>query len=641
MVNFINVILKSSDLGRESVLPNITSPNAVPHYSWDESVEESEGKKFGKGIIASILPYKMQAGYDRKENDTEYIAAILENEKYKAVFLPELGGRLWSLFDKGLNKELLYCNDSIKVANLALCNGWFAGGVEWNLGIRGHSPYTLRPMFAQKVTAKDGEEYLRMYEYEEIRGLCYSVEARLTDIGLAVNITVDNVKDTETFMYWWSNIAAPQTKDTRIYVPTNKTYVTGYYEGGYNISKIDVPIANGIDISDPNHSKCAADYFYDIPKENPKWIAAVEGDGVGLLHYTDDLLLGRKTFLWGQTAGGKHWNEWLTSGRDYLEIQAGLCKTQFEHFEIPAGAHLQWTELYTGIFLKETEYQNRVEEVNRNLPDLNKLNGIFEENSAEYPVVLGSSRGYVSEKLLDKKFGKKYYFPKESLSEKDAYYLNALGLGKFDFSQNTPFVYDKKWVDIILKKEKLCYFDYYILALIYYAHNDFNKSKHYFELSLMEEKTWYILSAYAVFNSVVLNEHNKACDLIVEAANISPNNREILTALGEIVIRANSPDLFIKRFNNATKELKSIGRLKMYMGQCLVMKGETEKAKDYINAELVVPDIREGEYAISNIWIMLYRKELAKKYGKKEIEISDTEVLNAYPLPKTIDFRMH
>lgn len=52
--------------------------------------------------------------------------------------------------------------------NLALRNAWFAGGVEWNIGIRGHSHFTCFPLFTRKVIGELGHEILRMYEYEEI-----------------------------------------------------------------------------------------------------------------------------------------------------------------------------------------------------------------------------------------------------------------------------------------------------------------------------------------------------------------------------------------------------------------------------------------------------------------------------------------
>lgn len=79
----------------------------------------------------------------------------------------------------------------------------------------------------------------------------------------------------------------------------------------------------------------------------------------------------------------------------------------------------------------------------------------------------------------------------------------------------------------------------------------------------------------------------------------------------------------------------------MYLGSCLVSQESLEEAKKHINSEIVIPDIREGEYSISNIWIELYRKEMARETNKAECDISDKEVLKAHPLPYSIDFRMH
>ena len=79
----------------------------------------------------------------------------------------------------------------------------------------------------------------------------------------------------------------------------------------------------------------------------------------------------------------------------------------------------------------------------------------------------------------------------------------------------------------------------------------------------------------------------------------------------------------------------------MYVGQCLVELNELEKAKEFINKELVIEDIREGEYSLSNIWIMLYKRQMAKELGGDVDSISDKTVLEKYPLPLEIDFRMH
>ena len=42
-------------------------------------------------------------------------------------------------------------NPVFQPGNLAIRNAWFSGGVEWNMGIRGHSVYTCSPVFAARV----------------------------------------------------------------------------------------------------------------------------------------------------------------------------------------------------------------------------------------------------------------------------------------------------------------------------------------------------------------------------------------------------------------------------------------------------------------------------------------------------------
>lgn len=53
-----------------------------------------------KGMVDTMLPYTQQDFYDRQRKMRMFKGIYLENDHLKAVFLPELGGRLWSLWDK-------------------------------------------------------------------------------------------------------------------------------------------------------------------------------------------------------------------------------------------------------------------------------------------------------------------------------------------------------------------------------------------------------------------------------------------------------------------------------------------------------------------------------------------------------------
>ena len=147
-LRFSEYVMPAASLGEDSALADIhvnsyiRAPIAV-----GEHVSAEDGKYIGKGMISTLLPYRISDGYDRNRTDRAFFAAVLENECMRAVFLPELGGRLWSLTDKRSGRELLYKNDVLQPANLALRNAWFSGGVEWNVGIKGHNPLTAAPLF--------------------------------------------------------------------------------------------------------------------------------------------------------------------------------------------------------------------------------------------------------------------------------------------------------------------------------------------------------------------------------------------------------------------------------------------------------------------------------------------------------------
>jgi hypothetical protein len=56
---------------------------------------------------------------DHREPKT-YRAIFLENEFLKATILPELGGRVYSLFDKTAQREVFYRNHVVKYGLVAL-----------------------------------------------------------------------------------------------------------------------------------------------------------------------------------------------------------------------------------------------------------------------------------------------------------------------------------------------------------------------------------------------------------------------------------------------------------------------------------------------------------------------------------------
>lgn len=301
------------------------------------------------GAPPSLFPYHAQDGYDRALRPITLDTVVLDNGLLRATFLPSLGGRLWSLLDHIAGRELLYVNPVLQPANLALRNAWFSGGVEFNVGTRGHSPTTMAPLFTARVAAPDGGEALRMWEYERIRGVVVQLDVWLPAgvPALAIHVRISNPADCDVPMYWWTNAAVVTTDEVRVLAPATAAFRTDYPDG---VRACAVPFEQpgGIDTSYPTRHHHAVDYFYDIAADQQPWVAAVDGDGRGLLHTSTPELTGRKLFVWGEAPGGRRWQEWLSHGgaERYAEIQAGLVPTQFEHAVLAANTTLAWTEVF-------------------------------------------------------------------------------------------------------------------------------------------------------------------------------------------------------------------------------------------------------------------------------------------------------
>lgn len=308
----------------------------------DDEIFEGYGKRL------NAYPYRQYLSYAAVPAPRECRTAVLENDFLRAVFLPEFGGRLWELYDKTSGRNLLYTNDIIRFRNLAVRSAWFSGGVEWNIGIIGHTPFTCEPLYTAQVTDSDGNPVLRMYEYERIRGVEYQMDFWLgqDDVFLNCRMRIANTSKRTVPMYWWSNIAVPEYSGGRIAVPAHSAFSSDMRR----VYRTKIPVADGTDISFYNDIPFQVDYFFDIPRAEAKWIAHVDSGGYGLLHVSTDRLQSRKLFSWGHTEGAANWQRFLTENAGpYLEIQAGLGKTQYGCIPMAAHTAWEWLERYGAV----------------------------------------------------------------------------------------------------------------------------------------------------------------------------------------------------------------------------------------------------------------------------------------------------
>lgn len=643
--------MPAADIGALNPLPDIQTVQYVHSgITVSPRVSEEEKQYIGYGMVSSILPYQIQDGYTRERKMRTFHAVVLENARLKVVFLPEKGGRLWSLYHKAEKRELLHVNPVFQPCHLALRNAWFAGGVEWNVGIKGHNPYTCDPLHAE-IVETDGLRLLRMYEYERIRRCVYCIEAYLPDDSeaLYIKVRIHNTSGGETPMYWWSNMAVPETEDTRVIAPADEALVSFYSGTGYWLDKAGIPLDGGTDQSYPSRLGRSTDYFYCVPKARKKWICAADKDGRGLFETSTDTLYGKKMFHWGTKQGGRHWQEYLsTPNHPYIEIQAGLARTQLEHIPMKKDETWEFMEAYgmaaAAPDVLHGEWRQAQETAEKAIeqalhgvtPDMMLANERWRRASEVpgTPIVTGSGWGAL-ENLRRKAQGESPLssvctFPSSSLGAEQEDWLELLQTGRFSDRpvQNPPasFMTDKTWLPLLEKADG--WYGLLQYGIVCYASGDSDGAEKAFLCSdMLRENGW------ACRNIARLKRlkgmHDEAEFWMEKASQLLPWDRHISEEYAVLLNEGGRGSArYLALYDTLPEDVRTHPRMVLQKIIALCRTGQCEQAQEMLDKGLVLPDIREGEGSLAEVWEEVQQALMQKGLPRRE-------------LPFEMDFRMH
>ncbi len=613
--------VQTADLGEESSIPDLLGESVLQNkleFVLDEDDEIYEGY----GRRENAYPYRKYDCYTRAFSEKELKTAVLENRYLKAVFLTEYGGRLWELWDKTTGKNLLYTNDVLLFGNLAVRNAWFSGGVEWNIGIIGHTPLTTEPMYVAETEFEDGTPVLRMYEYERIRRLTYQMDFWFSEEDKFLNCRMRVVNDNDTVvpMYWWSNIAVPEHENGRAIVPAQKAFTNREQQ----VCKVDIPYVDGVDITDYKQIRRSVDYFFDIPKNKTKYIANVNQDGYGLLHVSTDRLQSRKLFSWGNSTGSDRWQGFLTknAGR-YVEIQAGLGKTQYGCIPMAPHTVWEWMEQYGAVqidkALMDKEHTDRMTALDRKLEvceTREKLNRKLAETKtmAHTKAKLISAGSGFGAQNVKRKFSAHLEF-REAEELKSWKPFFATGIMPKAEVQDCPgaFLIDEYTVSFLEthmtgENEKNWYAHYH-LGLGYYCVEKWEKAKREFETSLaLAKNPW----AYHALSCVCLkNEETKeAEETILAGMKLRMNDEAYLKEGFKILNYCKAYARIREMYLSLDEEMQKVERLSFYYICALHELGEEKEAMRLLEADggLEMPDVREGEESVGFLWHSIHEK---------------------------------
>ncbi|GAA4080206.1 DUF5107 domain-containing protein [Nonomuraea soli] len=621
-VRQITLRMPVARVGPDNPLPPLGGPGEVHTTPVPADVPGDMAFQLGYGRLASVLPYLVQDGYGRVRQEREVEALELGNGRLTATILPGLGGRLASLVHRD-HGELLYRNPVLQPANFGLTGAWFSGGVEWNSGSTGHTAQSCRPLFAARLPAPDGTPMVRLWEWERTRDLPYQVDFWLPDDGdfLFVGVRVRNPHDHEVPAYWWSNIAVPESEDTRVLAPAERAWHFGY---AGRLHDVPIPAWEGLDRSYPARAGQAADYFFEL-EERRRWIAALDGSGRGLVQTSTAVLRGRKLFLWGRGAGGRRWQEWLTEPGTggYLEIQAGLARTQLEHVPLPGGEAFSWLEAYGPLeadarAVHGDDWGQAVraaeDALERRLPAV--------EVDAAYKAWLGCADRAPAETLAaGSGWGALEVartgaatpgtpFPALTLGPEQEPWRALLATGAMPDSETGPgpSLVSAGWRRL-LERAPRTWTTAYHLGVALWHRGDREAAERAWRRSIALRPTPWALRCLAIAtgeSGLYLEALESASEPLYGA--LALEGAQALLAAGQA-----------DRALDVLATLPHTGRVNLLRARALIAQGDTAAARAIFDAGFEVTDLREGESALHETWA----------------------ALTGEPLPERYDFRMH
>ena len=674
-------IKPGAPLKGENPLPYFRSREHNEQYTaYSPTMEEKHLKLAGYECVQRVLPYRIQDRYSRNRTPMSIKTIVLENENLRAEFYPEYGGRLTSLFDKKRNRELVHNNPVFQPGNLAIRDAWISTGIEFNCSQRGHHFLTCSPLFAALCKDDNGEEFLRMYEYERCKGVYYQMDFHLPAGAefLYMYVRIINPDKEPVSTYWWTNIDLPEREGVRVFSATDEVIyymspeqMSAYPEGASNMAVGHLPYLDalpGVDISYPRNYPFATDYFFQMPEtEEMPWEAAAYDDGLVFYEASTKALCANKMFCWGLSEGGQKWRDFLANPGegDFFEIQAGIAPTQNHGLILQSESTIDFVQAFgcsetQPNLLQEEDWaagQHMISELIHQRITADDLNSLLEkyrvlaQKEPEEFLHNGSGFGAL-EKIRKEKSGvpaeiKGLVFPMNTIGTNQLPWLSLLLENRFPEAdpKNIPFDYitQPSWLNImeaaIDAPENQHWNTYLHYGIMIAEAGDFDKARQCFIKSLeYKDNVWARRNLARLY--FMDNDIPKASDQyellfrLPEAFEDQSFSQEYIAFLNEVKEYSTAWEFFC----NLPEKLKNDDRICIDSAFSAVNCNLLDYVESLFTREFAV--IREGEQSTTELWYLWKAHKEAMTMGVSYTDELLEEIKSRFNPPASIDFRM-
>jgi len=536
------------------------------------------------------------------------------------------------------------------------------------MGQYGHTFGTCSPVHVAKLIDEDGNEFIRIYDYERTRNFYWAIDCHLPAgaKNLRVHVRIINDRTEMTPMYWWTNIAVRETPRARVFGSTDEVIFVDQGFAGYGTGKLPyLPTVPDVDLSFPQNFPFANEYFFQNPKSmNSPWETILYEDGELFYERSTAALRYKKMFCWGNHVGGRGWQEFLSDASSadfspYLELQAGLAPTQLHGYQMPGNSTISFTQFFGSLKKAENRellnakwldaQQQISNQIDNLIPvDLVESENIrFEKLATKEPVeILFQGSGWASlEQLRRQRAGEEIpsgFRFESSDNAQIGEWIELLETGNFpDFEvTNTPksWMVQKEWISLLENSRQNWLGSLHI-------------GNYYFENGKVEaaSKAWtksleLNLSPWALRNLAIAQRDAgnilPALGLYEEAINKFSTNLHdaFYEEYLQLLIAAERYEQLWKIYSETFTNRVPSERVDLAAAKAALQLGHYQFLEQIFTRTFA--QIREGESTLVAIWFEYQAILAAKRLGVVADDQIRKQVRQGTRPPKNIDFRM-
>ena len=352
-------------------------------------------------------------------------------------------------------------------------------------------------------------------------------------------------------------------------------------------------------------------------------------------------------------------------GQAYIEIQAGLARTQGECLPMEPGAEWTWLEAYTLMeapteVVHGSDWPAAWKDVDARLEKMLPREALESEcaragevSRRQVEEILHRGSGWGALELRRRtKAGEKPFcsgemvFDDASIGDDQVPWLSLLEDGALPRRSVAEYpgawMVQPEWHALLEDALRHGRGDHWLawlhLAVMLYHAGETERAEKAWRTSLEAEQ-----SGWALRNLAVAARHEKresdALALLLDASRMLPDLPSLALECSKALADANQPEQVIEYIDGLKPELQNYLRMPLYRAAAALKMGDFDTVERILrNMEPV--DAGEGERAFVNLWFEMWEKRLA---ARENISIDDDlrrRVRREFPPPEKIDFRM-